>query len=146
MPLMRIWVFTILVVRFKEKEYRYGMRISYQSGCYASKVLNHRWKNGEKNQNEENEEREWRVLIPTYSPIFLVFKVLPNGKDVLSRSTEVPPENLLVRVGEQLSKLLDLSGEVGACRRVDIRRRAGRATEKGRALESVASPTDGWRW
>jgi hypothetical protein len=25
------WVFTILVVRFEEKEYRYGMRISYQS-------------------------------------------------------------------------------------------------------------------
>ena len=99
-----------------------------------------------KKENEENEGREWRVLISTYSPIFLVFEVLPNGEDILSRSTEVPPEDLLVRVGEQLSELLDLSCELGACRRVEIRRRAGRATEKGRALEGVATPTDGWRW
>lgn len=31
------WVFTILVVRFEKKEYRYGMRISYQSGLLCIK-------------------------------------------------------------------------------------------------------------
>jgi hypothetical protein len=53
---MRIGFLLYSWFRFEEKEYRYGnAHIISVPSCYASKVLKHKWQNGEK----EKRERRW---------------------------------------------------------------------------------------
>ena len=58
---INVWwgFFTILVARFEEKEYRYGMRISYQSRLLCIKGTETK-KKGKLVRKNENEEGEWQ--------------------------------------------------------------------------------------
>jgi hypothetical protein len=83
-----------------------------------------------------------------YGSVLLVFKVLPDRKDILSRATQITRQDIFVRVWQQVRELLNLTWELGACEGFGFGlfgcRTSGPA-EKGRPLEGVAPATHGWR-
>jgi hypothetical protein len=77
--------------------------------------------------------------VASYGSVLLVFKVLSDGEDILSRATQVTRQDVFVRVREQVGELLNLARKLGTWERLGFgcRRTSGPA-EKGRTLEGVA--------
>jgi hypothetical protein len=55
-----------------------------------------------------------------HGSVLLVFKVLPDGENILSRTTQVSRENILIRMWEQIRQSLHLPRELGVRRYIEL--------------------------
>ena len=90
-------------------------------------------------------KKEKSILMTAHISVLLVFEVLPDGEDILSRAIEITRKDALIRMREQICQSLDLPRELGVCRHIELRRWARRPPEERRALEGIAPTTHGQR-
>jgi len=86
-----------------------------------------------------------KTSIAAHGSVLLVFEILPNGEDILSRATQVARQDVFVRMREQLSQPSDLAREIGTWRGRFRCRTGGGPSEERRPFEGVAPAAHGRR-
>ncbi len=92
-----------------------------QSGC--TKTSERRVK------TEANAEAHIKSMTAQVAAL-LVFEVLPDSEDILSRTTEVSRKDALIRMREQIRQPLNLPCEFCILWRIELRRWASRPTKE----------------
>ena len=62
--------------------------------------------------------------------VLLVFEILPDGEDILSRASKITGEDVLISMREQIRQPLNLPRELGIRRRIELWRWARRPAKE----------------